>query len=129
MAVAPNGSTIWFSNWSSGQLTVVSLRSRRPVARLRAGTEPHHFAFGLGRLWISDNAAGSLVSVDHAARRIVRRTEVGPAPHHATLAGDLVLVAIHGSGRVAVVSRRGRIVDSVATGPGPHGIAAVSASR
>ncbi|HEU0248542.1 MAG TPA: hypothetical protein VFR38_15805, partial [Gaiellaceae bacterium] len=125
VAVAPNGDTIWFSNWSSGELTVVSLRTRRPVAHLRAGAEPHHFAFGLDRLWISDNAAGSLVRVDPAARRIVGRTDVGPAPHHVAVAGDLVLVAIHGSGRVAVVSRRGRLLGSLAVGSGPHGIAAI----
>ena len=129
VVVAPNNSTIWFSNWSSGELTVVSLRSRRAAAHLRAGTGPHHFAFGLYGLWISVNAAGSVVTVDPAARRIVRSTEVGLAPHHIAVAGVLVLVAIHGRGRVAVVSRKGRLVDSIAVGDGPHGIAAVRLGR
>lgn len=99
------------------------------MARLRAGAEPHHFAFGLDRLWVSDNAAGSLVGVDPTARRIVGSTEVGPAPHHVAVAGDLVLVVIHDSGHVALVSSWGRVVGSVAVGAGPHGIAAVGPSR
>jgi hypothetical protein len=33
-----------------------------------------------------------------------------------------VLVAVHGSGRVAVVSRQGRLTESIAVAAGPHGI-------
>ena len=120
VAVAPNGETVWFSNWSSGDLTVVSLRSRRVVARFRAGDEPHHFAFGVGRLWISDNGAGSLVRANPTARRVVGGTAVGPSPHHVAVADTQILVAVHGSGRVAVVSRRGRVVESLAVGLGPR---------
>jgi DNA-binding beta-propeller fold protein YncE len=127
VAVAPDGRTLWFSNWSSGELTIVSVRSRRPVGHVRAGAEPHHFVFGAGRLWVSDNGGGMLVSVAPRSRNVLRRTEVGPSPHHAAVAGNQVLVAVHGTGRVAIVSRRGRVVGSIAVGAGPHGIAAVSA--
>jgi hypothetical protein len=33
----------------------------------------------------------------------------------------VVLVAVHGSGRVAVVSWQGRLTESIAVGAGPHG--------
>jgi DNA-binding beta-propeller fold protein YncE len=125
VAVAPSGRSVWFSNFSSGELTVVSTQSRRPRARLLAGVEPHHFAFGLGRLWVSDNRGGTLVRIDPAAGRVLSRTAVGPAPHHATVAGDRVLVAVHGSGRIAIVSRQGKLRGSLVVGAGPHGIAAV----
>jgi hypothetical protein len=49
----------------------------------------------------------------------------GPAPHHATIAGDRVLVAVHGNGRIAIVSRQGRLLGPLSVGAGPHGIAAV----
>jgi DNA-binding beta-propeller fold protein YncE len=127
VVVAPGGRSVWFSNFSSGELTVVSTRSRRPRARILAGDEPHHFVFGLGRLWVSDNVGGTLVRIDPRAGRVLARTVVGPAPHHATIAGERVLVAVHGSGRIAVVSRRGRRLGSISVGAGPHGIAAVPA--
>lgn len=126
VAVAPDGRSVWFSNFSSGELTVVSTRSRRATGRLRAGAEPHHFVFGLGRLWVSDNLGGTLVRIDPTGGRVLGRAAVGPSPHHATVAGDRVLVAIHGSGRISIVSRQGKLLGSLAVGPGPHGIAAVS---
>jgi hypothetical protein len=35
-------------------------------------------------------------------------------------------VAVHGSGRVVIVTRTGRRKGSVRVGPGPHGIVAVA---
>ena len=125
VAVAPSRRSVWFSNFASGELTVVSTGSRRPTARLHAGAEPHHFVFGLGRLWVSDNEGSTLVRIDPATGRVLGRTAVGPAPHHVAIAGDRVLVAVHGSGRIAIGTRRGRLLGSLTVGAGPHGIAAV----
>lgn len=125
VAFEPDGRTVWFSNWSSGALTVA-----RPTGELlgtsAAGREPHHFAFGLGLLWASDNQAGTLVRIDPRTRRVLGRTRVGPSPHHPVTAGGDVLVAVHGNGRVAVLSRAGRLLASIPVGPGPHGLAAVA---
>jgi hypothetical protein len=40
----------------------------------------------------------------------------------------VALVAVHGSGRVAVVSWQGRLTESIAGGAGPHGIPAGEAA-
>jgi DNA-binding beta-propeller fold protein YncE len=125
VAVAPSRRSVWFSNFSSGELTVVSTQSRRPSARVLAGAEPHHFVFGLGWLWVSDNSGGTLVRIDPGPGGVLGRTAVGPAPHHATIAGERVLVAVHGNGRIAIVSRQGKLLGSLSVGAGPHGIAAV----
>jgi DNA-binding beta-propeller fold protein YncE len=127
IAFRPRGDEVWLSNWRSGTLTVASSRSGRALARIAAGAEPHHFAFGLGAVWASDNGGGSLVRIEPATRRVLRRASVGPAPHHVAVAGRHVLVAINGTGRLAVVSWRGRVIRSVAVGGGPHGIAALRA--
>ena len=129
LAFEPGTDRVWVSNWSSPFLTVASARSRRRLAVARGGTEPHHFAFGLGCLWASDNAAGVLVRIDPSSRRARGRTRVGTAPHHVAVAGKSVLVAINGNGRVAVVSDRGRLLTSIRAGDGPHGIAAVPVPR
>jgi hypothetical protein len=78
-----------------------------------------------GGLWITDNDGGSLVGVGPRTRRVIGRVRVGKAPHHPTTAGNRVLVAVHGEGRVALVTTAGRHVRSIAVGAGPHGIAAV----
>lgn len=127
VAVAPGGRTVWFTNWSSGVLTEASTTSRRPLAALAAGRETHHFAFGDGLLWVSDNRAGTLIRIDPGRRRVLGRTAVGPAPHHAVVVAGDVLVAVHGSGRIAVVARGGSLVETIPVGAGPHGVAAVPA--
>lgn len=115
---------VWLSNWDSGSLTVASSRTGQPLAQVAAGAEPHHFAFGLGSVWATDNGGGELVRIAPGRRRVLSRTRVGREPHHVTVAGRAVLVAVNGTGRVAVASRRGRVVDVVRVGGGPHGIAA-----
>jgi DNA-binding beta-propeller fold protein YncE len=116
---------MWFSNWDSGLLTVASTVAGRTVARVDAGTEPHHFAFTRRRAWASDNADGALVRIGLRTRRVLGRTPVGGQPHHVAPVGEGVLVAVHGSGRVVAVSARGRLTRSLAVGAGPHGIAVV----
>jgi len=124
LAFEPRRRRVWFSNWSSGALTVASTRTGRRIAAIVAGAEPHHFAFGLGCLWVSDNERGQLLRVAPGSLRVRGATGVGPSPHHVAVAGRHVLVAVHGSGRVALLGRRGRVARSVRVGAGPHGIAA-----
>lgn len=121
LAFAPGERRIWLSNVGSSLLTVTDSAGRRTTS-LRAGIEPHHFAFGLQRLWASDNSGGVLLRIAPDSRRILGRTRVGPAPHHVTIAAGEVLVAVHGSGRVAIVERSGRLRSTVRVGAGPHGI-------
>jgi DNA-binding beta-propeller fold protein YncE len=124
LAFRPPGGEVWFSSWSSGRLYVAGA-SGRARGSVRAGAEPHHFAFGLGRLWTSDNGGGTVVRLDPARRRVIGRTRVGRAPHHVAVSGGQVLVAVNGTGRLAIVSRRGRLQRTVRVGAGPHGIAAL----
>jgi DNA-binding beta-propeller fold protein YncE len=124
LAFRPSGREVWLSSWSSGRLYAVGASGRRHGSVL-AGEEPHHFAFGLGRLWTSDNGGGTLVRLNPRSRRVVGRTPVGRAPHHVAVSGRRVLVAVNGTDRVAVVSRRGRLLRTVPVGAGPHGIAAL----
>ena len=91
--------SVWLSNWNSGSLTVVDAASRRVRARVRVGVEPHHFAAGAGALWVSDNAGGLLLRVDLRSGRVRERARVGSAPHHVAVAGEDVLVAVHGHRR------------------------------
>ena len=125
IAFDQDGRAVWVSNWSSGRLTEISAVSSRQPAVLQPGREVHHFVFGLGCVWASDNATGRLLRIDPSRRRVLARVPVGAAPHHATVAGAQALVAVHGTGRVAIVSAAGSLLRSIAVGAGPHGIAAV----
>lgn len=119
----PGGRRAWFSNWSSPLLTVASIPRRKPLGELEAGGEPHHFAFGAGSLWASDNTRGELLRIDPDARSVRERIRVGPGPHHVAVAGSHVLVAVHGTGELAVVSAEGQLGRTLDVGAGPHGVA------
>lgn len=119
----PGGRRAWFSNWSSPLLTVASLPRRKPLGELDAGGERHHFAFGAGSLWASDNAGGELLRIDPDANSVRERIPVGPGPHHVAVAGRQVLVAVHGTGELAVVSAEGQLERTLDVGAGPHGVA------
>lgn len=121
LAFAPGGQRVWLSNFRSSRLTIASAGGRR-LGTLSAGTEPHHFTFGLGRLWASDNGGGRILRIASGRRRIAGRTRVGAAPHHVAVAGRSVLAAVNGTGRVAVLSRTGRLLQRVSVGVRPHGI-------
>lgn len=115
---------MWFSNWSSPQLTVVSAATRQVLSTLDAGTEPHHFAFAAGQVIASDNASDAVVRIDPPARRILERIPTGPAPHHVAVAGDTVLVAVNGADQLATVDESG-VVTPLGIGAGPHDVVAV----
>jgi DNA-binding beta-propeller fold protein YncE len=123
VAIEPGGRRAWFSNWSSPLLSVASVAGREVVGELAAGGEPHHFAFGRRSLWASDNEGGELLRIDPKRLRIRGSTDVGPSPHHVAVAGHHVLVAVHGSGELAVVSVKGGLLRRIDVGAGPHGVA------
>jgi len=125
VAIEPGGRRAWFSNWASPLLSVASVGRRELVEQLAAGAEPHHFAFGSGSLWASDNEGGELLRIDPKRLRITDSTDVGPSPHHVAVAGHQILVAVHGSGQLAVVSDKGRLLRRIDVGAGPHGVAAL----
>lgn len=129
LAFEPESGRVWLSNFLSPSLTVASPSTRRAEGSLTTGGEPHHFAFGLGCLWVSDNEGDRVLRIDPASRRIVGETRVGGAPHHVAVAGGRVLVAVNDTGRVAVLSARGRLVEQIEVGAGPHGIAVASGRR
>lgn len=85
LAFAPGGRQVRLSNFGLPSLTVASASGRRRRG-LRAGSEPHHFAFGLGRMWASDNGGGALLRMAPGVRRTSGRAAVGPAPHHVAIA-------------------------------------------
>ena len=115
------GGLVWFSSWGSPELSVFD-PTNGTTARAPAGVaEPHHFAIGrAGEVWVSDNGGSSIVRFGTSPTIV----DVGPVPHHLAVTGDIVVVAVSGTGQAVFVSNDA-IVGAATLTRGLHGVAIV----
>jgi len=121
LLVDGNGS-VWFSNWGSDRLSIFDpVAGFAPDARAGVG-EPQHFAIAPnGVVWISDIAGDAVVGFSAEGSTTVL---VGESPHHVAFAGEILVVAVSGTGE-AVFVKDGVVVARSTLTPGLHGVAIV----
>lgn len=119
--VAGPDERIWFSNWESQELDIFDPTSGEVTEAPARVEEPHHFAIGPdGRVWVSDNGGGAVVGFGPEGTVSV---PVGPVPHHIAFLGELLVVAVSGTG-TAVVVQGDQVVGTVPLGGRRlHGVA------
>lgn len=113
---------VWFSNWGSAGLDVYDPSSDSTAPAPAGVVEPHHFASGPdGTVWVSDNGGSSVVGFTDVGTVSV---EVGSTPHHLAFVGDLMVVAVSGSGEAVLVGE-GTVRARIPLSRGLHGVAVV----
>ncbi len=124
LVVAGDG-RIWFSNWNSSVLSVFD-PATGGTERAPAGvSEPHHFAIDTnGAVWVSDNGGSAVVGFTEPQTSV----EVGPVPHHLDFAGDVLMVAVSGSGEAVQVADE-RVIARTTLSKGLHGVAVVQTTE
>lgn len=137
--ISPDGTQAYVANLKGGTVSVIDTASRREVARIRAGKGPAQVGFTPdGRLaFVSLSQEDAVAVIDPAQRKVVARVQVGPTPIqvHATPDSRTLLVANQGTrtkpGKtVSVIQFDGfKVVNTVETGPGAHGLAIDAAGR
>ena len=119
--IVDTGGLVWFSNWGSAELSVFDPTDGSTVRAPAGVVEPHHFAVGPGgEVWVSDNGGSAIVRFGSPPASV----DVGPVPHHLAVTGDIVVVAVSGSGQ-AVFVRDDAIVATATLTRGLHGVAIV----
>ncbi|MFQ5522886.1 MAG: hypothetical protein ACE5F5_04835, partial [Acidimicrobiia bacterium] len=113
---------IWFSNWGSSVLNVYDPETGTTTVAPAGVEEPHHFTLGPdGSVWVSDNGGSAVVRFSDG---VATSVEVGPTPHHLAFAGDILVVAVSGSGE-AVLVEDGQVIARVPLSTGLHGVTVV----
>jgi len=116
---------IWFSNRDSSVLNIFDPAAGTAAVAPAGVTEPHHFAIAPdGAVWVSDNGGAAIVGFATTAVTV----EVGSVPHHLEFVGDILAVAVSGSGE-AVFLRNAQIVASSQLTTGLHGVAVIEVAR
>ncbi len=131
--LSPDGRELWTAHSRDGGVSVIDVAARKVVQTIDAGTRRSNRlkftrdgAFAL----ISDLDSGDVVVVDAKSRRVTRRIAVGRMPEGILIAPDgrRAYVAVAGDNRVAAIDlQKMEVVQTIATGDGPDGMAWVEA--
>ena len=128
---SPTGDRVWITYWDTPHVAAYDTRSRRLVARRRAGVLPHHVAVGPegNFAWVTDHVGARAAIFAARTGRRVRTVRVGPEPHHVALLAGNAVVASHEAGTITVHHAGGRRLFSVRVGDGLHGVALARVPR
>ncbi|MEO6867132.1 MAG: beta-propeller fold lactonase family protein [Gaiellales bacterium] len=138
MRISPNGRTLLVANMKSGSVTFIDTRKLEPIDTIKVGDAPVQVAFDrAGAAFVSLNGENAVAKIDLAQRRVVSKqpTGVGPAQTFVTADGTLLLVANQGtesdpSNTLSILNTTSmKLVGTVETGRGAHGITADPSSR
>jgi YVTN family beta-propeller protein len=128
VAVTPDGRRLLVTNWCSYSLSVLDLRSGRPVADVELGAYPRGIAVSADSrtAYVAVMGSTQVAVVDLAAMRLRAPIPVGEAPRHVLLdpRGRYLYVTLNDEASVVKVDlRRKRVVDRAVTGEAPRTMA------
>lgn len=132
LRLSPDSREAWVANVKDGTVSVVDVAAGREVARIPVGPSPVQVGFvpDGSRVFVSLRGTDAVAEINPATRQVVRRIPVGPGPVQvfATPDGRFVYVANEGTraapGTTASVIdvTAGRVVATIETGRGAHGV-------
>jgi YVTN family beta-propeller protein len=133
--LSPDGRELWTAHFGDGGVSIVDVASRKVSHRFDAKTKrANRLKFTRDGKYavISDMNGGELVIVDATTRSIVKRLRVGTTPEGILVPpeGDRIYVALTGENRVVAIDVKTLdVVQTIATGRGPDGMAWAPARR
>lgn len=128
-----DGRFAYVSNQGDKTVSVIETASHQVVKNIPVGINPHFLVLGPdGRIWGTNTGGSDIYLIDPATQEKVASLEVGPHPQQIAFAykgmvGPNAYVTVGGGNKVVVVSadpRSLRILEEIAVGQGPNGIAA-----
>lgn len=132
MQVSPDGRLAYVTNGGENTVSVVDTEARCVTATIPVGKGPAQTGFAPdGRLaFVSLSQENKVALIDPVARKVLKKVAVGTVPIqlHPTPDGRTLLVANQGTKKqpgttVSVIDWRGsKVVNTVRTGPGAHGV-------
>lgn len=130
--ISPDGREAYVANLKGGTVSVIDLREGKEVAQIPVGKGPAQTGFAPdGRLaFVSLSQENKVALIDPVARKVLKKIAVGTVPIqlYPTPDGRTLLVANQGTKKkpgttVSVIDLRdSKVVNTVRTGPGAHGV-------
>src|SRR3972149_5435589 len=130
--ISPDGKEAYVANLKGGTVSVIDTAARKEVAQIPVGKGPAQTGFAPdGRLaFVSLSQENKVALIDPAARKVVKTIAVGTVPIqvYATPDSKTLFVANQGTKQkpgktVSVINLPdAKVVKTVQTGPGAHGV-------
>lgn len=130
--ISPDGREAYVANLKGGTVSVIDVREGKEVAQIPVGKGPAQTGFAPdGRLaFVSLSQENKVALIDPAARKVLKKISVGTVPIqvYPTPDGRTLLVANQGTKQrpgntVSVIDLMdNKVVSTVRTGPGAHGV-------
>jgi YVTN family beta-propeller protein len=130
--ISPSGHEAYVANLKGGTVSVIDTRERKEMTQIAVGKGPAQTGFAPdGRFaFVSLSQENKVALIDPAARKVLKRIAVGTVPIqvYATPDSKTLLVANQGTKKkpgktVSVIDLpAGKVVSTVRTGPGAHGV-------
>jgi YVTN family beta-propeller protein len=130
--ISPSGHEAYVANLKGGTVSVIDTRERKEMMQIAVGKGPAQTGFAPdGRFaFVSLSQENKVALIDPAARKVLKRIAVGTVPIqvYATPDSKTLLVANQGTKKkpgktVSVIDLpAGKVVSTVRTGPGAHGV-------
>jgi streptogramin lyase len=115
---------VWVTAADRRSVTVYDSRTRRPVARIRAGVPPQHVAFGPRReAFVTSGYDGSLEIVDRFSGRIRRTVRVPYGTFNVATTGSLVVTSSLLRGTLTELTDDGAMQMNRRVAPAARGVA------
>ncbi len=132
--LSPDGRELWTAHSRDGGISIVDVASKKVVQRVDAGTgRSNRLKFTRDGRYalVSDLDGGELVVIDAKTRAVTRRLRLGRMLEGILVPpdGNRVYVAVTGENKVVAIDLQNfEVVQTIATGNGPDGMAWVSAA-
>ena len=127
IAVERDSATAYVASMGKHTIDVIDLQSLEVIRQLKPGRGPRHIVLdAAGRLFVSLSHEGRVAIIDKESGATVSRVLVGKDPRSIVLStdGTALYVTNYGEDSLAVVDTRTmKLVQKIATGPAPIGVA------
>lgn len=127
IAVAPDDSVAYVASMGRSEISVVDLDTLEVIATFDPGKGPRHLLIGPdGNLWVSSSHTGNVHVMDRATGEIIASVKSGKDARSMAFSSDgsALYVGNYGEDSLSVIDTRSkRVVQKIATGPQPIGVA------
>lgn len=127
MAVSPNDSLLLVSNWSSGDVSIVSLNQEKEIKRIKVGAHPRGIAITSDskKAFVAIMGSSKIVEINlsNCAKNII--PNIGKNPRHLCLdpKDETLYISLNGEGKIGKYNLSNQSIEKIRTGRMPRSMA------